>query len=262
MNGNESVQNDLIKAIIRNQIGYLQFVNPLKHNALPQSAWQAIPETLDTLTKKSARAIIVCGQGLSFCAGADISEFDAVRKNVKTAQIYEKANIDAFAALRGIGVPTIAKIRGYCLGGGFGLAAACDLRLADETAVFGVPAAKLGLGYPVDAMKDIVGAIGVQNTKRLLYTAQRLSSKEMSETGFLMSISKPEDLDLTVQTLAEDIAALAPLTHSATKTAIAAALGGDLKIAIAASDATFTSADYLEGRNAFKEKRQPRFSGK
>ena len=97
---------------------------------------------------KNARVIILTGEGENFCAGADISEFDVVRKNAKTAITYEQTNIDAFKALRDCPIPTIAKIKGYCLGGGFGLAAACDLRIAHKQAVFAIPAAKTGIGLP------------------------------------------------------------------------------------------------------------------
>ena len=117
--------------------------------------------------------VVVTGDGGNFCAGADISEFDVVRRNAETARIYEASNVEAFGAVRECAVPTIARIEGYCLGGGFGLAAACDLRLASQEAQFAVPAAKLGLGYPVDAMADIVEAVGSQNANRLLFAAAR-----------------------------------------------------------------------------------------
>ncbi len=251
----------MIKVLMNGAVGRLIFSNPQKHNALTQNAWQSISKDVGHLLNEGARVIIVSGDGKSFCAGADISEFDVVRKNAQTARVYEQSNIDAFAAIRSAPVPTLAMIRGNCLGGGFGLAAACDLRLADTSAKFSVPAARLGLGYPVDAMADIVHSIGVQNTKKLLFSVDRLSAEQMTDLGFILEVYSPEELDTQVMMLANQIANLAPLTHQATKAAIAAIFDGTRDIAAQLSDETFTSNDYLEGRTAFREKRTARFKG-
>ncbi len=253
-----------VKAEMNDDVGSLVVKNQDKHNALDQQAWHDIPKAVDQLLKAGARVIVVSGYGESFCAGADISEFDTVRKDESTARIYEKANADAFAAIRNTPVPTIAKIRGFCLGGGFGLAAACDIRLAADDARFAVPAAKLGLAYPVDAMADIVHAIGAQNAKRLLFTAKQISAADMLNYGFLNEILPAEQLDEHVTAIANDIATLAPLTHRATKAAIDTALNGNVTRNKAAQigDQTFASADYAEGRKAFKEKRKAKFTGR
>ena len=250
-----------VQGHIDQSIGQLVMTNPQKYNALPQSGWLSIRPTIDGLLADGARVIIVSGADSHFCAGADISEFDTVRKNSETARVYEASNIEAFAAIRDCPVPTIAKIRGYCLGGGFGLAAACDLRVSEPEAKFAVPAAKLGLGYPVDAMTDIVAAIGAQNAKRLMYTAARFSADEMKSMGFLMEVIDSDGLDPYVGELALSICSLAPLTHKATKATVKAMNSGDWETAKAASDATFASKDYAEGRAAFREKRAPKFTG-
>lgn len=248
---------------LEDTIGYLLVSNPKKFNALPQSGWLNIKPALQNLVESGARVVVVAGSGGNFCAGADISEFDIVRRNAETARVYEASNVEAFAAIRDCAVPTIARIEGYCLGGGFGLAAACDLRFASEEAQFAVPAAKLGLGYPVDAMADIVEAVGSQNAKRLLYAAERFATSEMKEMGFLLEVLEDAAaLNDKVTELAANIAQLAPLTHIATKTTVRALRSGDFDSAKAASDATFSSEDYAEGRAAFREKRAPQFSGK
>lgn len=226
------------------------------------AGWLSVEHAVSQLVEQGARVIIVSGDNQNFCAGADISEFDTVRKNAETARSYEQSNIEAFGAVRNASVPTIARIEGYCLGGGFGLAAACDLRIATTGAKFAVPAAKLGLGYPVEAMADIVRAIGQQNTKRLLFMAERFGAEEMLKFGFLAAVVSPDNIASICDEWAGKIAGLAPLTHRATKAAIDATFGDDNQRAIELSDATFTSQDYQEGRTAFKEKRAPIFKGR
>ena len=244
-------------------IATITLSNPSKFNALPQNCWEAIPSLIQQLVNNNARVIILTGEGKNFCAGADISEFDVVRKNAETAIIYEQTNINAFKALRDCPIPTIAKVKGYCLGGGFGLVAACDLRIAHKQAMFAVPAAKLGLAYPVEAMADIVHAIGAQNTSKLMFTGAKFSTAEIHAFGFLSAVT--DDLDDYVENLAREIATLAPLTHRATKSAIAAVLdankGANIETAIQQANATFNSADYNEGREAFRQKRSAKFQG-
>jgi enoyl-CoA hydratase/carnithine racemase len=210
------------------------------------------------------RVIVIGGAGTDFSAGADIGEFDTVRRDSETARAYESANSDAFAAIRNTPVPTIAAIRGICFGGGFGIAAACDLRFATEDAQFSVPAARLGLAYPHDAMADIVHACGPQFAKYLTFTGARLSAGQALRIGFLAGIQPAETFDDDISKVAAQIAAAAPLSVNASKVAIRAVLSAnraDAEHARMLGAATFDSADYQEGRNAFKERREPRFRG-
>lgn len=245
-----------IKTAIDGHIGKLTFANPTRHNALTQEDWLAVRTKIGDLIDQDARVVIISGEGQSFCAGADISEFDTVRKDAATARIYEAANVDAFEAIHVCPVPTIAAIDTYCLGGGFGLAAACDLRIATDRAQFAVPAARLSLAYPVEGIAHIVDAIGQQNTKAMLFTANRYSAEAMKDMGFLLDVVAPEQLHQRADEWATQIASLAPLTHRATKASIAGR-----RDAKTLADSTFESADYAEGRAAFKQKRQPLFKG-
>lgn len=239
---------------------------PARKNAMTQAMWREMATIFTALAvDSSARAVILAGAGGDFCAGADIGEFETVRGNAQSARFYEAANSDAFAAIRNCPVPTIAAIGGICFGGGFGVAAACDIRIASQDAMFSVPAAKLGLAYPVDAMADIVHAVGPQIAKYMTYSAARLDAQAALAAGFLIETVEKDGLYRRADELAATIAANAPLSIKASKASIRAVLSADPADAARASvlgDATFESVDYAEGRAAFRDKRPARFSGR
>lgn len=267
MNLTQSFAVDGIVARASGFAGEITLGNPKRKNAVSLAMWQAIPEAINWLTGEGgARVIVLKGAGnTDFSAGADISEFAEVRKDAASAIHYEAANSAAFAAIREASVPVIACIRGICYGGALGLAAACDLRFADETARFAVPAAKLGLAYPADAMSDIVDALGLTLARLAVYSGRTFTAADLAGSPFLAGLSRPDELDETVAALAAEIAANAPLSIRATKTAIRAATSGSADLlALAASQgaATFESEDYAEGRRAFAEKRKPAFTGR
>ena len=162
--------------------------------------------------------------------------------------------------------PVIAAISGICFGGGFGLAAACDLRIATPDAVFAVPAARLGLAYPQDAMVDIVTAAGAQMAKWLTFSAARITAAQALAAGFLLEIEGDrQSLDARATAMAEAIGANAPLSIRASKAAIRAVASkteADMHLARTLGSATFDSEDYREGRAAFREKRKPVFQGR
>lgn len=247
--------------------GFLSINRPDRKNAINFEMWRELPRALDWLCQQGdIRCIILHGQGQTdFSAGADITEFDTVRGDPDTAQHYEQSNSDAFRAVRLCPVPVVAMIRGICFGGAFGLAAAADLRVASNESMFSVPAGRLGLAYPVDAMSDIVEALGPQMARVMLFTAKRLSAREAQSAGFLHAICGLADLEGTVAELTDGICTNAPLTNRAAKASIRAALTGtadDRHLAEELAQSTFLSADYEEGRTAFREKRKPVFVGK
>jgi enoyl-CoA hydratase/carnithine racemase len=248
------------------QAGFLTIDRPERKNAINRAMWRAIPEAVDWLAGAGARAIILAGGGDSdFSAGADISEFDMVRKNAETARDYEMANCEAFAAIRTSSVPVIASIRGICFGGAFGLAAACDLRIAALDARFAVPAGRLGLAYPADAVADLVNALGAQRARHMLMTAAEMDGASALAAGFLLDAVVADDLPSKVEALAARITSAAPLSVNASRAAVAAALTRDpaaLEAAARLGEATFESEDYAEGRAAFREKRKPVFNGR
>ena len=259
-------QDGLIAATDGNK-GYLSINRPDRKNAISFEMWREIPLALDWLCQQGdIRCIVLNGAGnVDFSAGADITEFDEVRQDTTSANSYELSNASAFKAVRLCPLPIVAMINGVCFGGAFGLAAAADLRVASHEAEFAVPAGRLGLAYPVDAMSDIVEALGPQNARVLLYTGRRMTAREAQAAGFLYAVCGLADLETTVGDLTDQICANAPLSNRASKASIRAALTGakdDRLVAEDIAQSTFQSADYEEGRKAFREKRSPNFAGK
>jgi len=263
------IQDGLIKPGFRvNRSGHvvsIEIARPDKKNALTQAMWLDLAGIVETLgAQDDVRAIVLSGTGGSFCAGADIAEFETARRGERAA-VYEEANSRAFRAVRDCPAPTIAAIDGICFGGGFGLAAACDLRIASPDALFSVPAARLGLAYPVDAMADIVHALGPQLSRYMTFSAGRLDAETALSLGFLLEVTdQPPAID-RAREIAQAIAGNAPLSVRASKAAIRAVLTGDPADSRRASElgaATFASADYEEGRVAFTQKRTASFKGR
>lgn len=256
----------MIRLSVEDHVGTILIDNPPRKNAVTAAMWRAIPEAVRWLVVEGgSRVLILAGAGGSdFSAGADISEFAEVRRDAETARVYEAENSLAFTAVRTAPVPVIAMIRGICYGGGFGLAAACDLRLADATARFCIPPARLGLAYPADAAGDILRALGDQRARFALYTGEVMTAAQLSNDGFLLECCEAEALEKRVRTIAATIAANAPLSVRASKLSIRAFSEHDDRAAqdaAALGAATFDSADYAEGRRAFAERRRPLFTG-
>lgn len=248
-------------------IGFLTLNRPRRKNAITYDMWRAIPQALDWLCAQGdIRSVVMQGEGgADFSAGADITEFDRLREERAAAEEYEQSNAQSFRAVRHCPVPVIAMINGVCFGGAFGLAAAADIRVASNDALFAVPAGRLGLAYPVDAMSDIVEAVGPQTARMLLYTGRRMTAREAHAAGLLFSVCGLADLQSDTMELVARIRANAPLSNRASKASIRAALSGsagDRALAEDIAQSTFSSLDYQEGRTAFREKRQPDFSGK
>ncbi|MBB5572427.1 MULTISPECIES: enoyl-CoA hydratase-related protein [Rhizobium] len=256
----------LLRATCSDAIGTLTIDNPGRKNAITAAMWRAIPQAIRLLTDKAqAHVIIIRGAGQDFSTGADISEFDSLRKDAETAVAYEALNSAAFTAIRHCRVPTIAAIRGICYGGGFGIAAACDLRVAAEGARFSVPAVRLGIAYPADAVQDIVNALGPQMARVTLFTGAQMSTDKMVAAGFLLEEITTDAFDDEVSALARAIAANAPIALHASKLAVRAVIEQDsdlLREAEVIGAETFDSADYAEGRAAFAARRKPHFTGK
>lgn len=248
-------------------IGTVVFSNPEKYNALNHAMWQAIPRALEDLAADpQVRVVVLEGEGTkAFVSGADISQFESQRTERDARERFGEAVEAAYLAPARCPKPVIAKIRGICMGGGLGLAAACDLRICSTDARFRMPAARLGLGYGATGVQRFVSLIGVQNTYDIFFSARIFGADDALRMGFVLQAVAPEALDATVAEYAQGIAGNAPLTLRALKTTVNALLPDpgerDLAAVNAAIRACFDSADYREGARAFMEKRPPRFQG-
>ena len=250
-------------------VGWITFNNPAKHNALSVAMWRALPEALDRLEADPAvRAIVLKGAGeRAFISGADISEFATQRASEEAVAAYDELAEGATQRLRGADRPTIAMIRGYCMGGGLGIAVACDMRLAGAGALFAIPAARLGVGYRIGSLKLLTDLVGPAFAKEILITARRFSAAEAERIGLINRAVPDEALAETVAQYCTAIAANAPLSMRASKRMVAELLrtgadGVDPALCEELVTDCFTSADYTEGRTAFMEKRPPKFTGR
>ena len=236
-----------------------------RKNALNFAMWQAIPDLIAEIENNpNMRLIVVTGNGPDFSAGADISEFAALRATPDGARQYDAMTESAYDAIRNSRLPTLAAIRGACIGGGFGLAMACDLRIAQDDAIFAIPAARLGLAYPVNSLAHITSIIGPAATKDLLFTARRLSADEALNIGILSNVTDKNVNDLVAK-YSLQISVNAPMSLRAAKVAIDSFTNNqtdtDIPAIKAVVDSCYESADYTEGRTAFLEKRAPIFRG-
>lgn len=247
-------------------IAWIVADNPKRMNAFTAGMWGALPGLLrDADADPSVRVIILRGAGdRAFSAGADISEFESARSG-DNVHAYDLLNHAAFEALLKVSKPVIAMIHGFCLGGGFGIAACCDLRFADSLAQFAIPAAKLGIGYNSRWIKPLLALAGPAVIKELLFTGRRFSSQDALRMGLVNQIAAPEALEELVRSIAGEISGNAPLSVKAAKLAIDEMWRHPESPNTALLDQAvtdcFESQDYAEGRRAFLEKRKPQFTG-
>jgi enoyl-CoA hydratase/carnithine racemase len=239
---------------------------PEKRNAVSLEMWRGLGRLFTELNARDdVRAIILTGAGDHFCAGADISEFSNVRHDVASGRIYEEAGEAASLAIRDARKPTIATISGYAIGGGCGLALACDVRIADRTARMGITAARLGIVYGTLDCELLYRQVGLANAKRVLFSGQHFAIDDCVAMG-LVDIVAPVSARETAHAYAASIAANAPLSVAGSKLileAIAAGTARARKVEIAGViDHAMTSADYREGAKAFVEKRPAKFIGR
>lgn len=248
-------------------IATLRLSNPRRRNAISSPMWQALTAfAQESHARRDIRVVIVRGDGdAAFSAGADISQFGQQRSDDSQGKQYDDMVEHACRAFEAIPLPTIAAVRGPCVGAGISIAASCDMLLAADDGFFAVPAAKLGLGYDPRGVERFLRVFGLSATRGLLYTAARLPAERAYSLGVVHTLVECGRFDEALAALARQIAANAPLTLRAAKTAVRAlSVGRDadvLEQAHRLAEAADRSADYAEGRLAFAQKRAPQFRG-
>jgi len=249
-------------------IGWITFNNPARRNAISVDMWEAMPKVLDRFEADPAvRVIVLTGAGdRAFVSGADISQFEGQRSSAQGVQHYEEISEGAQLRFQHSDKPVIAMIRGYCLGAGVNLALASDLRLVADDARFGIPAAKMGLGYRVSSTKNLVDTLGPANAREILLTARQFTATEARAMGLAHRVAPAAELEALVMDYCATISANAPLTMRTAKRIIRELLKSPAEFDAAGCTALvkqcFESQDYTEGRRAFMEKRRPVFQGR
>lgn len=245
---------DKLVATVDGAVGRIVLNNPERHNAISGAMFAGFGDAADAFAAMpEVRVVVVEGAGdRAFASGADIGGLD------------EKASRPSgLPALAALDIPVVAAIRGYCIGGGLMTALYADIRIASDDAVFGIPAAKLGVGYPYEAASMLVDTVGESRAKEILLLGDRYDASQALGFGLVQRVVGTDELAATIDAVTATLAANAPLSMAASKASIAAATGKlDQSSAQAAIAATWGSEDFAEGRAAFGEKRPPRFVGR
>jgi enoyl-CoA hydratase/carnithine racemase len=248
-------------------VGIVTFNNPERHNAVSLEMWEATKRILDDFAAdKEVRVVVLTGAGgKAFVSGADVSKFDSERASLEAARAYGAKSEAAYSSIYDFPKPTIAMIRGYCIGGGLGLATCCDLRIASDNSRFAVPAAKLGLGYGYVGLKRLTDIVGPAFAKEIFYTARQFDTQEALAMGLVNRVVPAAELETHVKSITDMICANAPLTIKAVKATVNEILKDESKRNVTMTtqlvEQCFASRDYDEGRTAFMEKRKPVFTG-
>lgn len=257
-----------IRAYKAGATGHVVFNNPERHNAVSLEMWDAVEVALSAFKDDDdIRVLVLSGAGgKSFVSGADISKFESERGSKDATAHYNARLKVVYDTIENYTKPTIAMIDGYCIGGGLNLAACTDMRIASAKSKFAMPAAKLALGYPFDAIRRLVNAIGAASAKQLMFTAKSIDAETALKLGLVQEVVAEAELTHRVDELSATISGNAPMTVRAMKFIATQVMhpdpsARDLARCDEMVSACFESEDYVEGRKAFMEKRKPEFKG-
>ena len=239
---------------------------PHKRNALSGAVRQRVLDMLGGIREdRAARVLILSGAGDTFISGGDISEYKDNRRDAATADQHRVAMAGLLRALATLDIPVIAMIKGYCLGAGLLVAGSCDLRICADDAQFGMPAARLGIGPPLEYAQLIVKMVGLSSAAEVMLTARRYSAAEALALGMVHRVAPAASLEAFVRDYALSVADNAPLSMKASKIALdeIGKLSGavDLARCRASVDACSNSEDARLASEAFMQKKKPVFRG-
>ena len=245
-------------------IAWLVLNRPEKRNPISYAMWQELPKLVEEAESDDAiKVLVLKGAGdKAFSAGADISEFDKYRANSEGARIYNEATHMGERALAGMKKPSIAMIRGFCIGGGCELALACDFRFSDTSGRFGITPAKLGIVYSLTATKQLVDLVGPAMAKYILFSGEHLSAERAFEVGLVDELLPPDGLEPRTREFAALLAGRSQYTIRSMKEIIGLIAAGqveDDERTLRMRNDSFDGEDYQEGVRAFLEKRPPQF---
>ncbi len=267
-NTEKSFADGKILQSVADGVGVITFNNPEKRNAMSLDMWEGFGHALIELRDDAeVRVVIMVGAGdKAFVSGADISQFEKTRHNAQASEEYSRRSAAQRALLADYPKPIIACIRGFCLGGGMQVAMMSDIRIAAENSQFGIPAAKLGIAYGYDGLKNLVSLVGPSWARLLMYTGMRIDAAEGLRIGLVDRVVPDAELWSVTTDIARTISGNAPLAIQAAKITIAQVLKDpdkrDMDAIKQAGIACMDSEDFREGRRAFMEKRKPRFRGR
>jgi enoyl-CoA hydratase len=256
----ENADSELLVERCRDHVVHVTVNRPERHNALSANVISALSDRANEFDRDpTIRVVVLRGAGTkAFVSGADIGELgtgiDGGRSTGNRPSMFAAA------------MPVIAMIQGYCIGAGLALALEADLRIASDEAIFSIPAGRLGIAYPNDAVERLVALIGVGEASRLLLTGERIGAERALSLGLVNEVVPRSELESRVDSLADTIAANAPLSMRAAKASVLAAVRGgrpdELRAAEELARVCWLSSDFAEGRAAFAEKRPPNWTGR
>lgn len=246
-------------------IGWMTFNNPERRNAMSLEMWEGVAEIMaEFRADENIRVVVMHGAGdKAFVSGADISQFEKMRADAAMTEKYNARAEAGRKAIRDFDRPIIAMIRGFCMGGGLGVAMSADLRFAAEGSTFGIPAARLSIAYTGDNIVNLYNLVGPSRAKDILYSARRLDEQEALSIGLINRVFSPEKLEEETRAYCDTLADNAPLSIKAHKVILGelSKKNPDQSKIDAVATMCFDSADYKEGRTAFMEKRKPVWKG-
>ncbi|MGQ3676047.1 enoyl-CoA hydratase-related protein [Xanthobacter sp. TB0139] len=256
-----------VRLVVDGRIARITLSNPVRRNAITKGMWLQLTDIAHAVAaNRELRVAVICGEGTTaFASGADISEFGESRRSADQADAYHQAIQKALDAIGGISFPVVAQIHGYCVGAGTAIALACDLRYGDDAMRFGIPAAKLGIGYSPEWIRRLAAIVGEATAAEILMSAKLFDARKAERCGFVNEIAPADELAAFVEEQITILARNAPLSQAAAKTCLReiAAFDNARNWADAhhAAEACALSRDYQNALAAFANKQTPEFVG-